>query len=41
MKETIYNLFKRQVSARPEAIAVIDERRVLTFKELDLSLIHI
>lgn len=35
MKETIYNLFKRQVSARPKATAVIDERRILTFRELD------
>lgn len=35
MKETICNLFERQVSATPDATAVTDECRSLTFAELD------
>lgn len=33
--ETIYSYFKEQVEKRPEALAVFDERRNLTFRELD------
>lgn len=32
---TIYEAFKKQVEARPNALAVIDEECQLTFKELD------
>lgn len=33
--ETIYDYLKKQVKMRPEALAVIDEHRRLTFSELD------
>lgn len=33
--ETVYSYFKEQVEKRPEALAVFDERRNLTFRELD------
>ena len=33
--ETIYSEFKKQVMARPEALAVMDDYEQLTFSELD------
>lgn len=33
--ETIYTLFRQQVSERPDALAVMDEERQLSFRELD------
>lgn len=33
--ETVYNCFKKQIEERPEALAVFDEHRCLTFAELD------
>ncbi len=35
MKETIYTLFKKQVLARPDRLAVMDEIRKVSFEELD------
>ncbi|MBQ0740704.1 AMP-binding protein, partial [Aquimarina celericrescens] len=34
-KENIVSLFKKQVEEKPDAIAVVNEGRVLTYKELD------
>ena len=33
--ETIYNYLKQQVELHPDALAVFDEHRSLTFNELD------
>ena len=33
--ETIYSLFKLQVTERPDALAVMDDKRQLTFAQLD------
>ena len=33
--ETIYSMFRKQVEAQPEALAVMDEKSRLTFAELD------
>lgn len=35
MENTIYSLFRRQVETQPEALAVLDEQRRLSFRELD------
>ncbi|MCR5395358.1 MAG: amino acid adenylation domain-containing protein [Bacteroidales bacterium] len=35
MSETIYDAFKKQVDARPEMLAVMDEEQQLTYSELD------
>lgn len=35
MKETVYAYFKAQVEKNPDAVAVFDEKRSLTFGELD------
>lgn len=35
MMETIYKMFREQVTARPDAPAVMDEERTLTFAQLD------
>ncbi|MCR4994985.1 MAG: amino acid adenylation domain-containing protein [Bacteroidales bacterium] len=35
MMTTIYDAFKTQVEARPEALAVMDERETLTYAQLD------
>ena len=35
MSETIYGVFAEQMSSRPDAVAVEDERRSVTFAELD------
>jgi len=34
--ETVYEYFKYQVKSQPEAMAVFDEQRQMTFKELDM-----
>ena len=33
--KTIYDVFKQQVTAHPDAIAVMDEKKSLTYGELD------
>ncbi len=33
--ETIYDVFKQQVTMRPDAVAVMDEKKCLTYGELD------
>ena len=33
--ETIYSLFKLQVTERPDALAVMDDKRQLTYAQLD------
>jgi D-alanine--poly(phosphoribitol) ligase subunit 1 len=33
--ETIYSLFRKQVEERPEALAVMDDKRQLSFNQLD------
>lgn len=35
MKETVYSYFKNQVENNPNVVAVFDEKRSLTFRELD------
>lgn len=34
-RQTIYSLFRQQVEQHPDALAVMDDRRQLSFKELD------
>ena len=33
--ETIYDVFKQQVTAQTDAVAVMDEKKCLTYGELD------